>query len=514
MKKIILSVALATAVLSSCSLNEEPAGMLTFTDSFESVDDFARFRNGLYGDLRAIGTGFYISATELQMDMFNGVITNGNRMGTLANGNVLSSDSDIEAVWAGLYGSINTSNLMIEKIGPFIEANKESLSEEDLLELRRYEGEAKFNRAFMYFYLYQHFCQPYDAAKADVPALGLPLVTVYHPTKDRKSYPGRSTMKQTYTLIEQDLQDCYDALKEYETKVSRDAVAQNSSYLSSYTVDALRARIALYKGDYEAAATFATNVIMSRVWTLTTGANYTNLWTTDTGSELIFVPFVDADEAPYISATGTAWTSTNGVSADYICSSDLANLYDGNDLRKNFVRALNLQVNGEVVQSPCFNKFPGNPNLNSDLSLSGKNKPKMFRLSEMYLTLAEADCLKAAPNEADALLLLNDVRRARASVPAFYKDATYSGAELLQQIRRERLKELVGEGFRMFDLRRYHEGFTRSYLYANELVDQILVYAGKNVRYDVDDYRYVWPIPSAEINVNPQLVGQQNPGYN
>ena len=104
MKKIILSVALATAVLSSCSLNEEPVGTLTFTDSFESVTDFERFRNGLYGDLRAIGTGFYICATELQMDMFNGVITNGNHFGQLANGNILSSDTE-----SRVYGAVSTA---------------------------------------------------------------------------------------------------------------------------------------------------------------------------------------------------------------------------------------------------------------------------------------------------------------------------------------------------------------------------------------------------------------------
>ena len=28
-----------------------------------------------------------------------------------------------------------------------------------------------------------------------------------------------------------------------------------------------------------------------------------------------------------------------------------------------------------------------------------------------------------------------------------------------------------------------------------------------------DDYRFVWPIPVSELNTNPMLAAQQNPGY-
>ncbi|UVP10516.1 RagB/SusD family nutrient uptake outer membrane protein [Bacteroides ovatus] len=29
----------------------------------------------------------------------------------------------------------------------------------------------------------------------------------------------------------------------------------------------------------------------------------------------------------------------------------------------------------------------------------------------------------------------------------------------------------------------------------------------------VDDQRMLWPIPKTEMDANPQLAGQQNPGY-
>lgn len=34
-----------------------------------------------------------------------------------------------------------------------------------------------------------------------------------------------------------------------------------------------------------------------------------------------------------------------------------------------------------------------------------------------------------------------------------------------------------------------------------------------NISYEPGDYRLVWPIPYREMSVNPQLKGQQNPGY-
>ena len=95
-----------------------------------------------------------------------------------------------------------------------------------------------------------------------------------------------------------------------------------------------------------------------------------------------------------------------------------------------------------------------------------------------------------------------------------WEDANYSGQALIQQVRDERTKELIGEGFRITDLRRWKQGFKRSYDYpAAWGLDPILVTAGLSVQYSADDHRYTWPIPSDEIQVNPQLKGQQNPGY-
>ncbi|MDE5702785.1 MAG: RagB/SusD family nutrient uptake outer membrane protein, partial [Bacteroides sp.] len=89
-----------------------------------------------------------------------------------------------------------------------------------------------------------------------------------------------------------------------------------------------------------------------------------------------------------------------------------------------------------------------------------------------------------------------------------------SGNALTQAIRDERLKELIGEGFRLSDLRRWNEGFTRDSSYPiSPDIEGFFVNAGKTLSYQPGDYRMVWPIPATEIQSNPQLDGQQNPGY-
>ena len=84
-----------------------------------------------------------------------------------------------------------------------------------------------------------------------------------------------------------------------------------------------------------------------------------------------------------------------------------------------------------------------------------------------------------------------------------------SGEALVNAIRIERFKELIGEGFRFYDLKRYGQGMTRSDIQNSDVVFQ----RGTDLSIAADDYRWLWPIPQAEIDSNPQVKPQQNPGY-
>lgn len=509
MKKILLSLLVLCGTLTSCDMDLSPAGKLDDSTAIESANDCFRFRNGIYSSIRSMGAGGWITNTEMQMDQFNGLISNGNRMGVLANGNISSSNGDIKDIWAGLYGRIASVNYFLGKAEAILASG--TLTEDDRLAVERYIGEAHFARAYYYFYMMDHFCQAYTAERGSQPALGLPLVTVFNPTGLTGSYPGRSTMDETLKLINDDLDMAMKALADYEVD-HKENLAPNASYLSTWTVKALKARIALHTADYASAMSIANDFINNSPFKLAKGDAYADMWVYDESDELIFVPFVDSSESGSIGNTSNSWISYQDVtSSDYIPSQTTLMAYDEGDIRFDlFFTVWKLTIEGGNYPSYVFYKYPGNPDLVGSGINYRKNKPKPFRLSEIYLIAAEAAA--ADGKVADANRYLNALRAARIEG---YEDANYNASAIMDAVRAERSKELIGEGFRMSDLRRWGLGFTRdaSYEYVNPDLESVLVRAGMSVRYEANDYRYVWPIPADEMDINPQLKGQQNPGY-
>lgn len=506
--------AAAVALLSSCNMDLAPIGLLDDENAIESPADLLKARNGIYESLRSMSTGAYLYCGDIQMDQFLGIVINGNQNGIFAHGNIFSNNSSIEDIWAGCYANIADANYLLGHAGKIID-NPE-LTDADLLEAKRYVAETKFARAYYYYYLFDKFCESYTAEKGDVAAKGLPLVTVFNPTGDIASYPGRSTMNETFALIDQDLEDAYTELKAYETETNYGIVPM-SAYVNSYTVLALQARLALLRQDYATAATKAKAVIDSGYYTLANTDDYEKMWTDDYSDEIIFRPISTKTELG-IGSTGGAYIDSNPELAYYLPTNENLDAYEYdpvkgiNDIRFDaYFTVATLKVNGTGIQAYVFNKFPGNKALYTSTENNLRNMGKPFRLSEMYLILAEASYENATKDEATANSALNTLRKNRIEG---YEEVTYPAAVLRQEIRAERTKELIGEGFRLSDLRRWGLGFTRDASYPqNPIVEDIFVKVDTEVEYVAGDHRYVWPIPNTEMENNPQLKGQQNPGY-
>jgi hypothetical protein len=120
---------------------------------------------------------------------------------------------------------------------------------------------------------------------------------------------------------------------------------------------------------------------------------------------------------------------------------------------------------------------------------NGNDYP-FYRLSEMYLIKAEA--LNEQGQTAAAIAEVNRVR-ARVNMPALA--ASLTQAQARTAIRNERLFELVGEAKRRQDLVRYGEFTSRAWAFK----------AASGA------HKVLFPIPQAQIEINPQL--RQNPGY-
>jgi hypothetical protein len=120
----------------------------------------------------------------------------------------------------------------------------------------------------------------------------------------------------------------------------------------------------------------------------------------------------------------------------------------------------------------------------------------------MHLILAEA--YARSGQDANAIAALNVLKAARGA-------SVYTSGNLLDEILKERTRELIGEGFRFLDIKRYGKDVQRS---AAQVRSAIYLPDTYESFYKANsDYRFLWPIPQSEVDANPQIKNQQNPGY-
>ncbi len=149
----------------------------------------------------------------------------------------------------------------------------------------------------------------------------------------------------------------------------------------------------------------------------------------------------------------------------------------------------------------------------------------MFRYAEVLLNYAEA---KAELGECDQAVLDQTINKLRDRVAMPHMQATIpfvdpawpnwevSVSPLINEIRRERRIELACEGFRWYDLCRWKAGKLlenpKTYLGARdpETNDYRVLYPGFKRTWN--DKLYLQPLPTDELNYNPNLL-PQNPGW-
>jgi hypothetical protein len=125
----------------------------------------------------------------------------------------------------------------------------------------------------------------------------------------------------------------------------------------------------------------------------------------------------------------------------------------------------------------------------------------IFRLAEAYFIYAEADLRNnPAGNHNQALTYINNLRQRAFGNASGNITAGQLTTDFLLD---ERAREMVWEGKRRTDLIRYGLFTTAAYLWPWK--------GGVKDGAGVASTRVLYPIPSAEINTNPNL--KQNPGY-
>ena len=403
----------------------------------------------IYADIRGIDAG--VPSFFGEMPKFN---------------TLLSSDGTTSDAWKGGYRSIYEVNSFLHNLA----LNPGIISEERTNELI---GEGKFIRSLEYFYLVNLWAQPYRFT-ADASHLGVPLILdISEDPFDASNQVPRNTVKEVYTQLETDLLDA-EAKLPYPAAGPADRGFEDVARATKGAAQALLMRLYLYKGDYANALIYANKLITSGQYGLNDDPEIA--FRTYTTQESIFsVGMNGADNPNTNNAIGQHYAPDKR--GDVPISADYVNLMEATDERRT-----------TLVRT--FASKPGT--FWTTKYTSVVDWVPILRYSEVLLTKAEALANLGTGVDAEALLLLNQIRaRSAASVVA-----PASKEALIAAILLERRIELAFEGQGEFEFLR-----TGRNIPAHSTVSEQAFGS---------DY-VVLPMPKSETDMNLKLV--QNKGY-
>ena len=520
MKKNIIKIGLLTILgfgavvsMNSCrdAVDIVQDGELNSDAFFTSVDNLQGY---LLGDV-------YSNVENAQAVYFTSLITDEVKPAAGSGGQgdethrfyIDPSRSIVSNIWL-------QNNLLINRATRLIEgAKKVTPSSSEQATYNNIVAEAKVLRALGYLQLLTYFSP--DMANDN--ALGTMIINTV-PTISIKL--PRSTNAEVYAVIEEDLTFAESNL----TKQS------DRYYASKNLVNAIKARLYLYRGKYAEAKRYAQAVLSNSGLILTTAtpipsgtvgstewnadfykdastSPYRQIWSDNSQGEVIFALSRPISGGSYVQLPSYYNTNTSNIAGTplWVMGRNLFNILDATtgDIRRyayidptstidpNYETAYNKK--DYTTDQIVIDKYPGKG------SAATRNDVKMFRLSEMYFILAE--CAVNDNDLVSARNYIHQVRQARnysgAATTPVYANKQAAWADILK----ERRVELAFEGHRYIDLKRLaaKAGVTMD---RNRTDDRPGITVANLPN---GDYRYTLPIPLAEIAGNPNI--QQNPGY-
>ena len=321
------------------------------------------------------------------------------------------------------------------------------------------EGEAKFMRAFCYFYFVNLF--------GDVP---LVLQTNYQENMLLPRTPAAKVWEQIIT----DLKDAKALLK--ETYPTAERLRPNL-----YTATALLSRAYLYLGKWEDAEMEANAIIESGKYG--TGLPALNEVFKKASPEAIWQ--LQPVRANFNTAEGSQFLVVGATRPNYELTQAMLDAFETDDDRKQEWVGFSDPVNNPKWAFPA--KYKAATGAVTEYYV-------MFRLAEQYLIRSEARARQGAGKLLTAKQDLDVVRTRAGLLPAIAADQ----AAVLNAIEQERRVEFFAEfGHRWFDLKR------------TDKAEAVLKPVSPPNTWKAGD---VWfPIPGLEIMANPKL--EQNEAY-
>ena len=443
----------ALFLLSSCKkyINLEPKDATydqVFWSNGANVD---KALSGIYKSIRDAyragdvynGVGSFFTLGDLPADEFwlGGDYWNYNTL--VPEGKLVFSYTpyiDVVNNWSRYYAIINLCHLVVENADKIDDSK---FDETGSLSRKQLVGEGHFLRAFTYFYITKNWG---DA------------VLVKESLKDPTNIQPivRSKEEDVLNYCIEDLKKAIE-LMDFNTGTGRASVRADKG-----AALALLAQVYAWKHDYTNAKKYCDLVISSGNYVLESAATYENIWKGQS-SENIFELFMKYDAVNKEASSGFFKTflhdpliKDKSESSSWPVNKDRMLEVYYNNTTQDYDTATDIRfhktITGFESDYPMLIKY-------ADVNYYDANQPGVYvvdnnlvllRLAETYLLKAEAEFKLG--NETAAQEALNVVKR-RAGLD----DYSGTGAELYDEIVKERYRELWGEGYLAYDLIRMNK---------------------------------------------------------
>ncbi len=231
MKKLVIMITIGLAFLGEACRNDyldlKPQDKITEAAYFKTPEQFKAATTDMYKKLLSWSgqdqMGNIFAFNDYGSDLCsNQAEGSEGGQGGYGRGNI--TVPAIDNYWNNVYGYIHTTNLILEKADAY---------DGDKSELKQYIAEAKFFRAWHYFFLLKRYG-------------GVPIVTTTMTIESPELYAPRNSR---YEVANQIIKDLSDAIPDLPIE---DAIpAAEKGRISKYGAEAFKSRVELYEATWE-----------------------------------------------------------------------------------------------------------------------------------------------------------------------------------------------------------------------------------------------------------------------
>lgn len=518
MKKLIILLTLMSGFGCSTDLDLAPIDSTSEATFWETEEDARIFLNSIYADLWNADS--YLFFSTLSDDAY----TKGREeYRNIASGNYGPSNATVEGTWASRYEGIRRTNIFLNNIEGVTDISEE--------ERQAYTAQARFVRAWHYFYLIELY--------GDVP-----LVT------EEISIEESLQLERTDRAVVLDF--IYSELEMAINNLPSGYPADQAGRITKDAAIAFKSRVHLYNGEYQMAADLAAPLVGK----YSLYPNYGELFTAANEYHeeiLLSLQYVPSDREHNIQYSLVP--PSMGGYANFSPLQDLVNSYltiDGHDIddpaanydEENPYQNRDPRLSATIIHDgSVITGYDGNPvtidtspgaapdglNYSSNSTPTGYYVSKFFdpearnqtnsglnliliRYAEVLLNYAEAKIELGTFSEQDWNSTIRLIRE-RAGLTGMALEYPGNDQETLREIvRNERRVELAFEaGHRFFDIRRWQiaEDVLNGWTYGMRTEDGEYVMVSQR-SFDPSKH-YLWPVPLSERDINNNLT--QNPNW-